>query len=194
MIMESSSVDAADLTGTFQTYVGADLDTAVEIIYRRALRLSRGEAQAAQDLTQDVLVKIMSDLRAGTLAPVVEPRPWLRALVNNQFIERYRSETRQKRGGAQRIGSLDHQREKGLDPPSPTPGPADTVADRDLRVRLRAAISDLPPTLRAVVELMLDGHTHHEIAEVLGIPENTSKTRLRAAIKYLWGFSSLASE
>ena len=85
--MESSSVEAGDLTGAFRTYVGVDLDTAVEIIYRRAVRLSEGEAQAAQDLTQDVLAKIVSDLRAGTLAPVVEPRPWLRTLVNNQFIQ-----------------------------------------------------------------------------------------------------------
>lgn len=200
--MDSSSVDArssdlsgqADLTGTFQTYVGVDLDTAVEIIYRRALMLSRGEDQSAQDLTQDVLAKIVSDLRVGILAPVVEPRPWLRTLTNNQFIQRYRSETRQKRGGAQRIDSLDHHREKGLDPPSPTLGPEDTVADWDLRVRLRAAIGDLRPTLQAVVELMLDGHTHREIAEVLGIPENTSKTRLRAAIEHLRGISSLASE
>jgi RNA polymerase sigma-70 factor (ECF subfamily) len=184
----------ADLTVTFHTYVGLDLETAVEVLYRRALRLSRGEAQPAQDLTQDVLVKILADLRAGTLAPVVEPRPWLRALVNNQFIQRYRSERRQKRGGAQRIDSLDQHREYGLDPPSSTPGPEEVAAARDLRARLRAAIGDLPSTLRAVAELVLAGHTHHEIAEVLGIPENTSKTRLRAAIKHLRGIPSLASE
>jgi len=146
--MDSSSVEAGDLTGAFRTYVGVDLDTAVEIIYRRALRLSEGEAQAAQDLTQDVLAKIVSDLRAGTLAPVVEPRPWLRTLVNNQFIQQHRSETRVKRGGTQRIDSLDCHCENGLEPPSPVPDPADTVADRDLRMRLRAAINDLPPDLR----------------------------------------------
>jgi RNA polymerase sigma-70 factor (ECF subfamily) len=192
--MESSSVEAGDLTGAFRTYVGVDLDTAVEIIYRRAVRLSEGEAQAAQDLTQDVLAKIVTDLRAGTLAPVVEPRPWLRTLVNNQFIQQYRSETRVKRGGTQRIDSLDRHRENGFEPPSSVPDPADTVADRDLRMRLRTAINDLPPDLRVVVELMLDGHTHREIAKVLGIPENTSKTRLRAAVRHLRGFSGLAAE
>jgi len=41
---------------------------------------------------------------------------------------------------------------------------------------------------------MLDGHTHREIAKVLGIPENTSKTRLRAAVKHLRGFSGLTAE
>ena len=132
--------------------------------------------------------------RARTLVPVVEPRPWLRTLVNNQFIQQYRSETRKKRGGMHRIDSLDRHREKGLDPPCPAPDPAETVADQDLQVRLRAAINDLPSALRAVTELMLEGHTHREIAKILGIPENTSKTRLRAVVKHLRGISGLASE
>ncbi|MFB9183522.1 RNA polymerase sigma factor [Dactylosporangium sucinum] len=171
-----------------------DLDTAVEIIYRRALRLSEGKAQLAQDLTQDVLAKIVHDLRSGTLAPVVEPRPWLRALVNNQFIQHYRAERRLKRGGAQWTESLDRHREQGLDPPSTVPGPEETVADRDLRARLRTAVAALPSPIREVVELVLDGHTHREIAEILGIPENTSKTRLRTAVRHLRDTLCSASE
>jgi RNA polymerase sigma factor (sigma-70 family) len=193
--MERSSVDArgtdsdgqADLTAAFHTQVGIALHTAVEIIYRRAVWLTRGDAQLAQDLTQDVLTNLVKNLRSGTLTPVVEPRPWLRTLVNNQLRQHLRSEGRIKRGGTDRTQSLDHHREHGLDPPADAPGPEDTVVDRDMQTRLRAAVDGLEPPQREVVELMLDGHSHREIAEILGIPENTSKTRLRTAVKHLRG-------
>ncbi|MEV0430087.1 sigma-70 family RNA polymerase sigma factor [Micromonospora sp. NPDC050495] len=179
------SAGQADLTEAFHRQVGVDLDTAVEVIYRRALRLAEGKPQLAQDLTQDVLAKIVHDLRVGKLAPVVEPRPWLRTLVTNQYIQQYRAEKRIKRGGDRWTASLDRQREQGLDPPSPMPGPEEIAADRDLRARLWTAVDGLQQTERDVVNLTLDGHTHREIAEILGIPENTSKTRLRAAVRHL---------
>jgi RNA polymerase sigma-70 factor (ECF subfamily) len=66
-------------------------------------------------------------------------------------------------------------------------GPEEVIADRDEQTRLRSAVAGLAPDLRDVVGLMLDGHTHREIAEILGIPENTSKTRLRVAVRHLRG-------
>lgn len=179
------SAGRADLTEAFRRQVGVDVDTAVDVIYRRALRLAEGKPQLAQDLTQEVLAKIVQDLRMGRLTPVVEPLPWLRTLVGNRYIQQYRAERRIKRGGDRWTDSLDRQREQGLDPPSPLPGPEEIAADRDLSARLRSAVDGLTPPERDVVNLTLDGHTHREIAEILGIPENTSKTRLRAAVRHL---------
>jgi RNA polymerase sigma-70 factor (ECF subfamily) len=47
---------------------------------------------------------------------------------------------------------------------------------------VRQAIARLPAEQRQAVELAyLQGHTHRELARVLGIPEGTAKSRLRLA-------------
>jgi RNA polymerase sigma-70 factor (ECF subfamily) len=47
-------------------------------------------------------------------------------------------------------------------------------------------IDDLPDTYRFVFMLhAIDGYKHNEIAKVLGIPENTSKSKLSRARKIL---------
>ena len=58
------------------------------------------------------------------------------------------------------------------------PAPPDNV-DPDLRAKLRAAIENLPAGSRASVILHdIEGYTHAEIGEMLGIAEGTSKARL----------------
>jgi len=47
---------------------------------------------------------------------------------------------------------------------------------------IRLAIDRLPQDQRRVVELAFwHGHTHREVAEMLGIPDGTAKSRLRLA-------------
>lgn len=50
---------------------------------------------------------------------------------------------------------------------------------------LETALTRLPPQLRAVVLLKAEGHSHAEIAELLGISEAASRVRLTRGLKRL---------
>jgi RNA polymerase sigma-70 factor (ECF subfamily) len=84
------------------------------------------------------------------------------------------------------------RRVEPLDPGLVGGGPRpDTEAVRsELGERLRAALAELPPRRRAAVVLFdVEGYSHAEIAEMLGIPEGTvrsevfhARRRLRALL------------
>jgi RNA polymerase sigma factor (sigma-70 family) len=61
----------------------------------------------------------------------------------------------------------------------------DRVAHQDQHERLSAAIRRLPEPQRAAVMLTLEGLSHREIAEVLGVEENAVAARLSRARKQL---------
>ena len=63
--------------------------------------------------------------------------------------------------------------------------PESELCERDRRERLRAAVRRLPPGARQVVALSLEGLSHREIGEVLGVTENNVAVRLTRARKLL---------
>jgi len=63
--------------------------------------------------------------------------------------------------------------------------PESELCERDRRERLRAAVRRLPPGARQVVALSLEGLSHREIGEVLGLSENNVAVRLTRARKLL---------
>jgi RNA polymerase sigma factor (sigma-70 family) len=63
--------------------------------------------------------------------------------------------------------------------------PESELCDRDRRERLRAAVRRLPAGARQVVALSLEGLSHREIGEVLGLTENNVAVRLTRARKLL---------
>jgi RNA polymerase sigma-70 factor (ECF subfamily) len=72
-----------------------------------------------------------------------------------------------------------------LEPLDPRPLPEEQVAMAHERDRLRSAIQHLPMVHRQVIMLILEGLSHAEIAEVLGITENNVGVRLNRARKAL---------
>jgi RNA polymerase sigma factor (sigma-70 family) len=70
-------------------------------------------------------------------------------------------------------------------PVDPRPHPDEQVAQRDQRSRLMKAIQSLPMGHRQMIVLMLEGLSHAEIAEVVGITENNVAVRLNRARKAL---------
>jgi RNA polymerase sigma factor (sigma-70 family) len=63
--------------------------------------------------------------------------------------------------------------------------PESELCDRDRRERLREAVRRLPAVARQVVALSLEGLSHREIGEVLGLTENNVAVRLTRARKLL---------
>lgn len=69
--------------------------------------------------------------------------------------------------------------------PDPRCDPEAEVQEGERRARLRAAVRSLPPVARQVVVLSLEGLSHKEIGEVLGLSENNVAVRLNRARKLL---------
>jgi len=70
-------------------------------------------------------------------------------------------------------------------PVDPRPHPEEQAARTDQRVRLMSATQSLPVTHRQMIVLMLEGLSHAEIAEVMGVTENNVAVRLTRARKAL---------
>jgi RNA polymerase sigma-70 factor (ECF subfamily) len=66
-------------------------------------------------------------------------------------------------------------------PIDPRSHPDEQVAQIDQRMQLMSAIQSLPVAHRQMIVLMLEGLSHAQMAEVLGITENNVAVRLNRA-------------
>lgn len=64
---------------------------------------------------------------------------------------------------------------------APHPDPEHALSAQQRHERLRAAVQSLPIGLRQIVVLSLEGLTHAEIADIVGITENNVAVRLSRA-------------
>lgn len=132
-----------------------------------------GKDDEAQDLTQDVFLRIfksMRSFRAGEGSFAV----WLTRLTRNLLIDNYR-----KTKGERMTDSLEDQLPM-LEETSITGGRTDAlVAGREASELLQAALQKLSPELREAVILRdLEEMEYREIAQSLNVPEGTVKSRL----------------
>ena len=158
---------------SFESNALPHLDT----LYRVALRLT-GEPAAAEDLVQDTMLRA---LRAwASFRPGSNARAWLVTILRNQFINGWRSEKRAPVGVD--MASLPEP----PDPKDPDPEGrffSELVDDEVLR-----AVDGLPDEFREVLVLSdMEGLPYAEIAESLGIPVGTVKSRLFRARRILQG-------
>jgi RNA polymerase sigma-70 factor (ECF subfamily) len=130
-----------------------------------------GKHDLAEDLTQDIFLKLYRSL--DTFDRRANFQTWLISVSRNLCIDHYRS-VRKERETINRdvdAGTL-----------SPVSSDRSAYSQLELRDRvqlLRAALDTLPPTLRTAV-LMRDIQelTYQEIADKLGVPEGTVKSRI----------------
>ncbi len=138
-----------------------------------------GNATDAEDLTQDVFLKIFSNLASfdsarGSL------QVWITTMTRNLLVDNFRR-TRNQRA----TGSLDEGWEstgelKPVDRlTSIGPSPLESVARRELAKMVQQALARVSIDLREAVILRdLQDMDYKEIACVLGIPEGTVKSRI----------------
>lgn len=154
-------------------------------IRRVALRLTRSES-AAQDIMQEVLVRVMS--RGGFDSSRASLDGWLRIVTRSTAIDWIRREAAHQQRIA-RVGSL-HS--------ATTTDVEETVTARVEAVRLRVAVSELPECEREAVSLAyFEGLSYRQVADQLGVAEGTIKSRIRRALSRLAhniGRESLALE
>ena len=118
----------------------------------------------ADDLTQDVFLRAWS--RLGTFRGESAFGTWLHRLAVNVVIERLRAP-------AARLKWVDDEDLLHGVTPAGSPG---------VRIDLEAALEHLPAGARGVFVLHdVEGHTHQEIASLLGVSVGTSKAQLHRA-------------
>jgi RNA polymerase sigma-70 factor (ECF subfamily) len=147
------------------------------LVRRVAVRVTRSPG-AAEDVAQEVFAHLWSrpyafDPDRGSL------RTWLSMLAHRRAVDWVRSEARHRKDA--------HADDAALNAiPDASPGPDETVVDRERSLLLHSALAELPRPQREVVHLAyFAGRTYRQAAVELGIPEGTAKTRLRTALRSL---------
>jgi RNA polymerase sigma-70 factor, ECF subfamily len=145
------------------------------VVYGGALGVL-GDGTAAQDVVQDVFVELWThpdryDPAAGTL------RTYLTLLARHRAVDLVRSEVR-------RVAR--QERTCRLVLTEPLRSASDEVVAAEAATVVRTAVRLLPDSQRRVVELAyFGGLTCREVADTVGIPEGTAKSRLRLALAKL---------
>ncbi len=163
------------------------------------LRRYLGDASLAEDVFQNTFLQVY--VKSGHYETGRPVRPWLYTIATNQAIDALR------RNGRHQALSLDQQRDEteGGEPNSltaalecPSPGPLDLAQGEERRQQIRACVDRLPDFLRQVVILAYyQGLKYREVADILGIPVGTVKSRLHAALQKLqeaWASSPAAQD
>ena len=136
-------------------------------VYRLAYRLT-GNPHDAEDLTQDVFVRVFRSLSSYTPGTF---EGWLHRITTNLFLDRVRRKQRI------RFDGLSDDAAERL--PGREPGPAQIYDERHLDDDIQAALKGLAPEYRAAVILCdIEGLSYEEIADTLGVKLGTVRSRI----------------
>ncbi len=151
----------------------------LDALYGLALRLSGGDESRAEDLVQDAVLKAF---RAwDRFEPGTNCRAWLMTILRNTFINEFRR---------QKSRPVPVEFEQVAERPSShalfEADPEGRIFERIIDERVVAAIDELPDEFRVAVVLSdLEGLSYQEVADLMGIPVGTVKSRLFRARKRL---------
>src|SRR6478735_7450874 len=130
-----------------------------------------GRHDEAEDLTQDIFLKIFRALH--TFDRRANFQTWLISISRNFCIDHYRSIRKERETIARDVNAAD------LMPVSRERGPHGQLEQSDLRQLIKQALAELPSSLREAVVLRdLQEFSYQEIADQLGLPEGTVKSRI----------------
>jgi RNA polymerase sigma factor (sigma-70 family) len=131
------------------------------------------DVHEAEDVLHETFMAILRD-RAGARA-ARSLRAWIFQVARNLCLNRQRSARRASRALEKEARS----------PEEANPGPESAIEDRQARDALRGAVAKLPLELGELYSLRTQGMSYAEMAEVLGIPLGTVKSRMHELVKQL---------
>ena len=161
-------------TGPVQAAERADLPSWEQVVeqhsgrvYRLAYRLT-GNAHDAEDLTQEVFVRVFRSLHTYTPGTF---EGWLHRITTNLFLDSARRKSRI------RFDALPDDADNRL--PSPVAAPDAAYLDQTFDADIEAALASLSPEFRAAVVLCdVEGLSYEEIADVLDLKMGTVRSRI----------------
>jgi len=138
-----------------------------------------GSSHDAEDLTQEVFLKVYGNLASFDLSRGSFPT-WLTTLTRNLLVDHFRRGRQQRATDSLDAGWEDaselHISDRLADS---KPGPHQHAAAREIERMVQQALTKISPELREAVILRdLQDLDYKEIAQVLRIPEGTVKSRI----------------
>jgi RNA polymerase sigma-70 factor, ECF subfamily len=171
--------EESDLVGgekRADTHAYEELVYAYQAIAFRTAYVIAGNAADAEEAAQDGFVKAWRAL--GRFRKGAPFRPWLLRIVANEARNRRRS------AGRRAHLALRAATEQPSGDAAPSPEAAYLSAEQ--REKLFAAVNELPDDQRTVISLRyFVGLSEQEIAEALGLPSGTVKSRTARALERL---------
>lgn len=150
-----------------------------DLVYSVSLRVV-GDTYVAEDVTQDVFLRVWRrpeqfDLSRGRFIT------WLLSVARNRSIDQRRSQSRRMRHEAVPAPA---EEEDALPSDDDRDDPALATVIADDRAAVRVALQVLPPEQKLAIQLAyFGGMTQQEIANKLGQPLGTVKTRIRLGMQ-----------
>jgi RNA polymerase sigma-70 factor (ECF subfamily) len=146
----------------FRTLYDKNVDRIYRLVYRMA-----GEEDMAMDFTQEAFLRAYQ--RLDQFRGDAAFSTWLHSIAVSVALNGLRKVDRHRK------------RERSLEGAVPV-APRAARSDPGVRERIECAVDDLPEIYRTVFLMHdLEGFSHGEIAESLGVAEGTSKARLSRA-------------
>jgi RNA polymerase sigma factor (sigma-70 family) len=149
-----------------------------EALYKRFYRLLLGVAcrytrstEEAEDILQDAFIKVFHNI--GSFSGKGSFEGWIRRIVQNTAINYYRSRLKFEKMSEGAETESDGESDESI------------IGGMDAKTII-ALLNRMPEGYRLLINLYaIDGYTHAEIGEMLGISTGTSKSQLFKAKKYL---------
>jgi len=148
-------------------------------IYNICYRFA-GSADDAQDLTQEVFIKIYRTLNSYDLGRGAF-MTWVTSITRNLLVDHFRKSKQDRMTDSLDAAASEHEQAQPLseqiqDKAAP---PDARVQHRETRETVQRALQKLSPELREAVVLRdLQDMDYREIATVLKVPEGTVKSRI----------------
>jgi len=129
-----------------------------------------GKHDEAEDLTQEIFLKVFRSL--DKFNRDADFSTWLSSVARNYCIDRYRASKREREVVVEDLVAFDLA-------PASSGNPYRALEDQDRSSLLRRGLDLLPDKLREAVVLRdLQGLSYQEMADHLGLPEGTVKSRI----------------
>jgi RNA polymerase sigma-70 factor (ECF subfamily) len=139
-------------------------------VFNSCYRFTKSDSDA-QDLTQEVFLRILRNVRTFRSGGGCSFQVWMARLTRNLLIDNYRRRRHDR--VTERLSKEPHAVDSR---------PDRMLVARELRGHLNAALRKLSPELRETLILReIEEMEYRQIARHLGIPEGTVKSRLSRA-------------
>ena len=145
---------------------------------RDYVRMLVKDNDVADDLTQEVLIKVVKVLDEGRYTDKGRFLPWVLRIAHNRVLDYFRAQ-KQVKAVSESSAGFDILGSKDLAVPSIE----EDIIDEQRAEEVRALIEKLPEEQREVVKMRYyDGLSFKEIAEHTGVSINTALGRMRYAL------------
>jgi len=141
-----------------------------------------GDRDEAEDVVQELWLKLSS----AHVGPVANGRGYLFRMAQNLVLDRLRERKRRERRERKWTAEETGLGPEGMEVADGARNAEELLLERDEIARIASAIANLPEGARRAFRLhKIDGLSHGEVAERLGISKSGVEKHMAVAMKYL---------